>query len=222
MAEADKNSKEKIDGLPDARSDSRADNLLNTIRTRTRSGHLIEYNDNEGAEHLTFQHRTGSMVQMQADGSVRFVSQNGMMGFEIFGEGYVKVTGAYNLIADGDISIRGKNIDIHSDENTTFTVGETLTIAAKNMATTVQGKYEVASGSTTMRSKDNSVFTAGGRIGVLGTGKVRVWSDAKTSIVGPVVNLTGDSATYVGTGDDFAGDTSTTTIIGTSRVDINP
>lgn len=222
MATANKDAQAKIDGLPDSRSDSRADNLLNTMRTRTRSGHYIEYNDNEGAEHLTFQHRAGSMMQMQADGSVRFVSQNGMMGFEITGEGYVKVTGAYNIVATGDVTVRAQNLDFHSEKNTTFTVGETLTIAAKNMATTVSEKYELTSKSTALRSSENSVFTAGGQITVLGAKKVRMWSAIKTSVVGPIVNLTGDTNTYVGTGDDYASDTSTTTIIGTSRVDINP
>lgn len=222
MAEADKSALPKIDGLPDSRSDSRADNLLNTMRTRTRSGHYIEYNDNEGVEHLTFQHRSGSMVQMQADGSVRFVSQNGKMGFEITGEGYVKVTGAYNIVATGDVTVRAQNLDFHSEKNTTFTVGETFTVLAKNMAASISEKLEMTSGSTSLRSKDNSVFTSGGKLVILGNGKVRMWSATKTSIVGPVVNVTGDSAVDIGTGDDYASDTPTTTIIGTSRVDINP
>lgn len=230
MAEANKDALPKIDGLPDSRSDSRADNLLNTMRTRTRSGHYIEYNDNEGVEHLTFQHRSGSMVQMQADGSVRFVSQNGKMGFEITGEGYVRVTGAYNIVATGDVTVRAQNLDFHSEKNTTFTVGETFTVLAKNMAASISEKLEMTSGSTSLRSRDNSVFTSGGKLVILGTNKVRVWSATKTSIVGPVVNVTGQTTTYVGQGDDYADNsqtvgvyaTGTTTVIGKDRVDINP
>lgn len=189
---SEKTPKEKIDGLPDARDDARADNILNTTITKTRSGHVFELNDNEGAEHLTLQHRSGSLVQMQPDGSVRFVSQNGAMGFEINGEGYVKVTGAYNIIVDGGVSLRADSYDVHVENDLNMTVGGTFAVAAKNMALAISDKYEMTAASSSIRTSGNSVFTAGGKF-------------------------------YAGSSDDmrvFSG--GTTTIVGQSKVDINP
>jgi hypothetical protein len=189
---SEKEPKEKIDGLPDAREDARADNILNTTITKTRSGHVLELNDNEGAEHLTLQHRSGSLVQMQPDGSVRFVSQNGAMGFEINGEGYVKVTGAYNIIVDGGVSLRADSYDVHVENDMNLTVGGTFAVAAKNMAVAISDKYELTAASSSIRTSGNSVFTAGGKF-------------------------------YAGSSEDmrmFSG--GTTTIVGQSKVDINP
>lgn len=161
---SEKEPKEKIDGLPDAREDSRADNILNTTITKTRSGHVLELNDNEGAEHVTLQHRSGSLVQMQPDGSVRFVSQNGAMGFEINGEGYVKVTGAYNIIVDGGVSLRADSYDVHVENDMNLTVGGTFAVAANNMAVVISKKYELTAETSSMGTSLNSVFIAGGQL----------------------------------------------------------
>jgi len=181
---SEKNPKEKIDGLPDVREDARADNILNTTITKTRSGHVLELNDNEGTEHVTLQHRSGSFVQMQPDGSVRFVSQNGMMGFEINGEGYVKVTGAYNIIVDGGVSLKADSYDVHVENDMNITVGGTFTVAAKDMATAISDKYELTAASASIRTSGNSVFTAGGKYYAGSSNDMRLFSGATTTIVG--------------------------------------
>jgi hypothetical protein len=181
---SEKEPKEKIDGLPDAREDSRADNILNTTITKTRSGHVLELNDNEGSEHVTLQHRSGSLVQMQPDGSVRFVSQNGMMGFEINGEGYVKVTGAYNIVVDGGATLRADSYDLHVENDFNMTVGGTFAVAAKNMALAISDKYEMTAASATMRTSGNSAFTAGGKFYVGSSGDLRVFSGETATFVG--------------------------------------
>lgn len=181
---SEKEPKEKIDGLPDSREDSRADNILNTTITKTRSGHVLELNDNEGVEHVTLQHRSGSLVQMQPDGSVRFVSQNGMMGFEINGEGYVKVTGAYNIIVDGGATLRADSYDVHVENDLNLTVGGTFAVAAKNMALAISDKYEMTAASASMRTTGNSVFTAGGKYYAGAFEDMRLFSASTTTIVG--------------------------------------
>jgi type VI secretion system secreted protein VgrG len=189
---SEKEPKEKIDGLPDAREDSRADNILNTTITKTRSGHVLELNDNEGVEHVTLQHRSGSLVQMQPDGSVRFVSQNGMMGFEINGEGYVKVTGAYNIIVDGGATLRADSYDVHVENDLNLTVGGTFAVAAKNMALAISEKYELIAQTSSLGTSGNSVFTAGKQL--------YMGSDLDLDIVSGA----------------------TTTIVGTTKIDLNP
>lgn len=150
-----------LDGLKDTREDKRTNDLLNTQRTKTRSGHVLELNDNQGVEHITLQHRTGALIQFQPDGSVRFVSQNGKMGFEINGEGYVNVTGAYYIAAkSGSITIE-KDLDMTVHGDMKLTVDGTYSVAAKNMTTTIAEKYELISKNTTMSSAENTVFTAG-------------------------------------------------------------
>jgi hypothetical protein len=181
---SEKEPKEKIDGLPDAREDSRADNILNTTITKTRSGHVLELNDNEGSEHVTLQHRSGSLVQMQPDGSVRFVSQNGMMGFEINGEGYVKVTGAYNIVVDGGATLRADSYDLHVENDFNMTVGGTFAVAAKNMALAISDKYELTAASATMRTSGNSAYTAGGKFYAGSAGDLRVFSGETATFVG--------------------------------------
>jgi hypothetical protein len=181
---SEKKPKEKIDGLPDAREDSNADNILNTTITKTRSGHILELNDNEGVEHVTLQHRSGSLVQMQADGSVRFVSQNGMMGFEINGEGYMKVTGAYNIIIDGGATLRADSYDVHVENDLNMTVGGTFAVAAKNMALAISDKYELTAASLSLRSSGNSVFTAGGKLYSGSAQDMRMFSGGTATLVG--------------------------------------
>lgn len=189
---SEKEPKEKIDGLSDAREDERADNILNTTITKTRSGHVLELNDNEGVEHVTLQHRSGSLVQMQPDGSVRFVSQNGMMGFEINGEGYVKVTGAYNIIVDGGATLRADSYDVHVENDLNLTVGGTFAVAAKNMALAISDKYELTAQTSSLETSGNSVFTAGKQL--------YMGSDLDLDIVSGA----------------------TTTIVGTTKIDLNP
>ena len=125
---------ETLDGLPDVREDKRTKDLKNLSRTRTRAGHIIEFNDNQGVEHITVQHRSGSLLQMQPDGSVRLVSNGGKMGIEINGEGYVKITGAYNVVVDGGASFKvAKNCDWHVNGDMTMTVDGKFTTIAKSV-----------------------------------------------------------------------------------------
>lgn len=181
---SEKNAKEEFDGLGDSREDSGSDNILNKVVTKTRSGHILEFNDNEEAESVTLQHRSGSLVQMQPDGSVRFVSQNGMMGFEINGEGYVKVSGAYNIVVDGAATLKADSYDLHTENDLNMTVGGTMTIAAKNMAVAVSDKFELTAASASLRTVGNSVFTAGGKFYAGASEAMRLWTGGTATLVG--------------------------------------
>lgn len=175
----------KIEGLPDARDSEGADNLLHTTRIRTRSGHYIEYNDNKEAESVTIQHRTGSMIQMQADGSVRLVSQNGKMGIEVNGEGYMRVTGAYDVIVDGDASLRvNQDYNVHVSGDYNLTVDGTHSVAAKNMALNIEEKYELLSKDAFFTTISNSVFLSGGYTYMGADSKFDLWTPNIMTIIG--------------------------------------
>jgi hypothetical protein len=161
MAEAaKKDSEEKINLLTDTRDEKASKNLLHTKIHKSKSGHVDEWNDNEGAEHRTIQHRSGSLIQMQPDGSIRFVSQDGKMGFEINGEGYVKVTGRYTIVADGDVSLRAKNVDFTVAGDMTTTVKGKHTMTAKNMNMVISEKLDIGATDATMKAGENMLLAA--------------------------------------------------------------
>ena len=70
--------KKQLEDTFDTLSDERIyDNgtVGDTIRLRSPSGNLFEVNDSENHEHVTVQHRSGSMIQMQSDGSWSPISE---------------------------------------------------------------------------------------------------------------------------------------------------
>jgi len=188
--------KKQLEDTFDTLSDERIyDNgtVGDTIRLRSPSGNLFEVNDSENHEHVTVQHRSGSMIQMQSDGSVRIVSQNGKMGIEVNGEGYLTVTGLYNVIVNGDAGFRiDGNVDWHVGGDMKTTVDGTYSLAAKNMTAAIKEKIEMTSNDLSIHTASNSVFTAGNKMFLGSTGSAKVYS-----------------------GD-------TLTVIGTTRIDLNP
>lgn len=183
-------SKKQLETYFETLSDSREqDNgkVSDTMRLHTNSGHVIEYNDTKSNEHITIQHRSGSLLQMQPDGSVRLISQNGKMGLEINGEGYLKVTGLYNVVVNGDAGFRiDGDADWHVGGDMRVTVDGTYSIAAKNMTTSIKEKYELTAQNLSIHLSDNAVFTAGHKM-YLGS------SDSAKLYSGNILTVIGDS-----------------------------
>ena len=134
----------------------------------------------------------GSSLTLCPDGSVKVVSAAGKMGIEINGEGYVKVTGAYNIIVDGGATLRADSYDVHVENDLNLTVGGTFAVAAKNMALAISEKYELTAQTSSLETSGNSVFTAGKQL--------YMGSDLDLDIVSAA----------------------TTTIVGTTKIDLNP
>lgn len=153
---------DKWKGPPDARSVEGAGTYPNQRVERTRSGHTLIFDDSEGAESITLQHRTGSMVQFGYDGSVQFVSHNGQYNF-VFGENRVQITGAYDVTVQGGGSLR-----VEGDYNTTVmgnhntTVNGDMNITAKNMNTVVRGNMDTSAKNMTMKVEGSTEMTSEG------------------------------------------------------------
>jgi len=83
--------------------------------TKTASGHIIEYDDTPGAERIHIFHRSGSFIEMHADGTV--VYKSFADGYTItHGNQYVKVNGSCHISVEGNASLHVKNdIDIKSE-----------------------------------------------------------------------------------------------------------
>lgn len=181
---SNKKVEETFDTLDDARKDE-SGKLSDKKRTRTPSGHIIEWSDEKNYEHVTLQHRTGSLLQMQPDGSVRIMSANGKLGIEVNGEGYVKVTGAYNVKVDGDAAFRIEgDVDWHVGGDMRTTVDGTLSFAAKNMTTSIKEKYEMTAQNASIHLADNAVFTAGHKMYLGSTSDMQVKSGEILYVIG--------------------------------------
>ena len=154
-------------GPPDARDTGGEYPNYNVI-AKTRSGHVIMTDDTNGSEHVTIQHRGGSMIQFMPDGAVSIGSQNGMYQI-IFGENRILVTGAQDitvqgaasLSVDGDynMTVKGNhNTVVHGDMNVTAknlnqTIRGNMDTTAKEMSTNIEGSSKITShGITTIAS----------------------------------------------------------------------
>jgi len=152
---------------PDAR-DTGGEYPNYNIITKTRSGHVIMTDDTKGSEHVTIQHRSGTMIQFMPDGAISIGAQNGMYQI-IFGEDRVLVTGAQDitvqgggsLSVDGDynVTVKGNyNTVVHGDMNLTAknlnqTIRGNMDTTAKEMATNIEGSSKITSqGITTIAS----------------------------------------------------------------------
>ena len=154
-------------GPPDAR-DTGGEYPNYNIITKTKSGHVIMADDTKGSEHVTIQHRSGSMIQFMPDGSLSIGVQKGMYQI-IFGENRMLITGAYDvsvqgggsLSIDGDynVTVKGNhNTVVHGDMNLTAknlnqTIRGNMDTTAKEMSTNIEGSTKITSqGITTIAS----------------------------------------------------------------------
>ena len=149
---------------------------------KTRSGHTFILDDTKGSEHVTLQHRSGSMFQLLPDGSITINAQKGMYQI-VFGENRMIVTGAHDVTVHGsaslsvdkdyDMTVKGNyNITAHGDINMTSknmnqTIRGNIDIAAKDMTMKMEGSTEISShgitnmsshGGLSLSSTDDSVF----------------------------------------------------------------
>lgn len=149
-------------GPPDARSISGAGTYPNYYVQRTRSGHVFMLDDSDGAESVTLQHRTGSMIQFLPDGAVQFVSHNGQYTF-VFGENRVQITGAYDVTVLGGASMFVKgdyNMTVQGNHNTTV-VGD-MNITAKNLNTVIRGNIDTSGKNMTTKIEGSTEITTEG------------------------------------------------------------
>ena len=156
------------DSPKDARQNSGAGKYPNYYSHKTRSGHVFMMDDSNGSEHVTLQHRSGSMIQLMPDGAVQYVSHNGQYNI-VFGENRILVTGAQDVVIQGDASLKVEgNYNINVTGDTNFNVNGNLNMSAKNLNQTIRGnidilaknKTEKTEGSLTQQSIGASAYLA--------------------------------------------------------------
>jgi len=182
------------DGPKDARDDPASGIYPNYWTHKTRSGHVFTMDDSKGGEHVTLQHRGGSMIQFKPDGCVQFVSHNGQYNM-VFGENRVKITGAYDITVDGGGSLRvdrdynltvGGNMKmkiegdyIMTAKNYNAVIREDVTIAGKNITARAGENVNIdaTGGSLSMAGKTDARLTTGGSLSLAGSKSTALSSD---------------------------------------------
>lgn len=166
----------KWDGPNDARKNDKAGKYPNVEIKKTPSGHTMIFDDSNGGEHITFQHRSGALMQFMPDGAIQFVSHNGQYNF-VFGENRVKITGAYDVTVDGGGSLKvdgDYNMTIKGDVN--MTTLKDFNISAKNLNQSIRGNIDVQAQSQTTKLTGGNEITSQGSLSIAAQGGVSIIS----------------------------------------------
>ena len=170
---------------PDARSVEGAGTYPNYHTQKTRSGHTFTMDDSDGAESVTLQHRSGSMVQFLPDGAVQFISHNGQYTV-VFGENRMLITGAHDVVVQGgaSLSVTGDyNMTVQGNHNTV--VNGDMNITAKNMNTVVRGNMDTSAKNMTTKIEGSTEITTEGLTSISSDGGLSMSSSsAPVSILG--------------------------------------
>ena len=145
---------------------------------KTRSGHVMMMDDTLGSEHITLQHRGGSMIQFTPDGRITFIAQSGQYSV-IFGENRMLITGAHDVVVEGMASMMVKgdyNTTVHGNHNTV--VHGDMNITAKNLNQTIRGNMDTTAknmttnieGSTSITTHGITTIASDGGLGLASTG----------------------------------------------------
>ena len=173
----------------------------------TASGHVIEYDDTNGRERVMIRHRTGSGVEMRADGTVilsstnntlRIVAANekvivegdgevvynGNLKMRVAGDFDLEVGGDFNVNVTGNKEERIKSSLIESvSKNKTMTVGENKaeTILGVDALTVLKNKDVMVKGSFETNVQGTIELDAGGTLTMTSESKF-IASSPDTSI----------------------------------------
>lgn len=184
----------------DARENNNAGQYPNYWVRKTRSGHTMIFDDSQGSESITIQHRSGSMIQFMPDGAVQYVSHNGQQNI-IFGENRVLITGAQDTTVRGDASMKvnGKH-DMTVDGDMTTAVGGHDVKVAKSASHFYENQFDVQSESMAFESATGVSFSAKGAAAIENDGPFNVLSKSGVGIYGQTgVGIKGSSNVSVET-----------------------
>ena len=227
---------------PDARENKASHDPRNSYIMGSRSGHVFEFNDNLEAEHITLQHRTGSLIQFHPDGAIAITAHKGKFTM-VFGENRMYITGAYDIVVDGDASLKVKgdyNVTVDGDYNTTVT-GNMNTTVGKNHNTVVLDDQVIHAKNQTTKIAENTEHTTEGKT-YIGShqGLALICTGANADLASDQeVNVSSGKKTYVQSvgpvnikaGEDMIVKAATTmditskegmTLVDTTSIDLNP
>lgn len=189
---------ESWDGPEDVRQKEGAGKYPNYYSHKTRSGHCFMMDDSEGSEHVTVQHRSGSMIQIGPDGKLNITSHNGQYNI-VFGENRMLITGAYDITVQGDSSLRvdgdynmsvNGNINMNAQGDINFVSKNVNTVARGNIDIQGKNRTEKIEGSITQQAQGAQTIlaTTGMTMGAT-TGGTAIMAGTMMSLVTKAGNL---------------------------------
>lgn len=106
----------------------------------TAGGHVLEFDDTDGAERIHIFHKNGSFIEMHPDGKVVFRSR-GSMNQITYGDGNIYIRGNYNITSTGDVNIlSNKSTNISTVGDVNWKVGGNFNLDVKGEAKLISGK----------------------------------------------------------------------------------
>ena len=198
----------------------------------TASGHIVEYDDTPGAERIMIRHRTGSGVEMRANGTMIYGSvantirvtahdekvivdgdgelhYNGNLKLKVSGDFDLEVGGDYNLRVDGDVDQtikRSYKQDIGKSK-------EVKVIESRSETIGIDATTFIHGNSTNTIKKTNSIFVGEDEAHNVG-GTLFLTAENEVSLSTKSINATasslavlGDSGTIGGTNMVYYGHT---------------
>ena len=198
----------------------------------TSSGHIVEYDDTPGAERIMIRHRTGSGVEMRANGTMIYGSvantirvtahdekvivdgdgelhYNGNLKLKVSGDFDLEVGGDYNLRVDGDVDQTIKR----SYKQDMGKSKEVKIIESRSETIGIDGTTFIHGNNTNTIKKSNSIFVGEDESHNVG-GTLFMTAENEVSLSTKSINATasslavlGDSGTIGGTNMVYYGHT---------------
>jgi len=190
----------------------------------TASGHIIEYDDTNGRERVMIRHRTGSGVEMRADGTVIYSSTNNALRIVaanekviVEGDGEVvyngnlkmKVAGDFDLEVGGDFNVNvvgDKEEIIKSNSIQSVTKNKTTDIGQNKAETVLGTDTQTVLSDKNQIVKGNYENNVQGIIELDAGGQLVMTSEQKIITSSPDINITATSLTAVGNTGTIGGD----------------
>ena len=207
-------------GLKPASSSSYPKNQVK----KTITGHIVEIDDTPGNERMLYRHRTGSGIEMRADGTVIVSSVDNTVritgGDEkviVEGDGEISYNGnlTLNVTGDFDLKVGGNFNVVTSGDKFEETRGARREIIEKNFeqkAKTNRSEYTLGVHTETVL-KDRNTITKGnlkdiieGNVERVGGGKLLMTAQDIITLSSPNINIGAKSLTVIGDSGTIGGE----------------
>jgi len=189
----------------------------------TASGHIVEYDDTPGAERIMIRHRTGSGVEMRANGTVIYGSvantirvtahdekvivdgdgelhYNGNLKLKVAGDFDLEVGGDFNVRVDGDVDQtikRSYKQDIGKNK-------EVKIIESRSETIGIDGTTFIHGNSTNTIKKSNNIFVGEDEAHNIG-GTLFMTAENEVSLSTKSINATASSLAVLGDSGTIGG-----------------
>tara|TARA_R110000824_G_scaffold54975_1_gene151554 strand:+ start:347 stop:1738 length:1392 start_codon:yes stop_codon:yes gene_type:complete len=184
---------------------------------QTPKGHVLEFDDTDGAERIQIHHRVGSHIEILPDGTVHIIAEGNILTKSeahkqnIYGDRTSEVMGSSSDVINGDFSTK-----LGGDSS--YIVGGGSTIETGSMSVTISDNTTLTGGGLSANLSNLFEVVAGGEINLTSFSNFEVFSSGKgyfsfsnalgipePTYITPALNLVGVNGTSKMTSGDPTG-----------------